>query len=303
MSTPFKTQQSLTAIALGFRNAGFIADQIAPRVPVASTEFKWTEYNTAEMFTIPNTMVGRKGTPNQVEFTSTEKTDSVVDYGLDDVVPNSDIEAAKNHKAIDPIGSVGAKLTELVALGREKRVADTVMKAANYNHSEVITGTDKWAHEDSKPIAQITEAMNTPMVEPNTMVLSKQKAMELRSNPQMLRAFHGNTGSDGLVPLSFIEELFDVKIIIGAAKYNAANKGQPMSLMQLYTGGCALIYIKPAAQLKDDVTFLLTAEHGGKVAGTRDADVGLRGGKQVRIGESLKEVLISKEAGFFLEGI
>ncbi len=308
MANPFIPDERLTAIALGFKNGGFIADAVAPRMDTGGTStFKWTEYTPEDTFTIPNTLVGRKGKPNEVEFSATQKDDSVVDFGLSDAIPYEDVLKAQTHPAFDPEGRAAMKLSELVALDREKRVAERVMNASNYNHSEVVTGTDKWTDPNSKPIDQITDALQVPLVTPNTLVLGRNEAWALRKNPQIIRAFNGTTGSDGLVPLEFIREMFDLdEIIVGTSRYNSARKGQPMSLTQLWSGGASLIYKKPAAQLQDDITFMLTAEWGGKVASRKELDageLGLRGGVKITVGDSVKEVLISKEAGYFLQGV
>ncbi|EKE79715.1 hypothetical protein [Idiomarina xiamenensis] len=305
MSAPFVPQQRLTAIALGFKNAQFIADQVMPRTPVGSANFKWTEFRAKDTFTIPDSLVGRKSRPNEVEFGATEHTDSVVDFGLEDPIPNADIDEAKNNPAIDPEGRAAMKLAELIALGREKRVADKVMNVNNYNHSETLSGTDKWNAPESNLIEQISDAMDTPLVRPNTLVLGRTEATAMRRNLSLVKAFNGTNGDSGMVPWEFIRELFELEnIIIGAARYNTANKGQDMSIERLWSGGASLLYINPIAALKDDVTFGMTAEHGERVAWTKpDENIGLRGGVRVRVGESVKEVVISKEAGFYFNAV
>ncbi|QSX32462.1 hypothetical protein JYB87_11860 [Shewanella avicenniae] len=304
---PFVVDSKLTAIAIGYRNAQFIADMVAPRFDVPSEQFKWTEFDTKDVFTIPNTFVGRKGVPNTVEFSATEKDGSVNDYGLSDVIPQSDIIKARDNPSFDPEGRATVKLTELVALDREKRVASLVMNASTYNHSELITGTDKWTDPASKPIDQITDALNTPMVTPNIMVMGRAEALALRKNPQIIRAYHGNTGEDGLVPLSFIRELFELdEIIVGASRYNTANKGQAMNISNLWSGGVSLIYRKQAAQLTDDVTFMLTPSWQGRIAYRKviePGELGIRGGVKITVGDSTNELVIASEAGYFLEGV
>lgn len=121
---PFPVQQELTAIALAYSNRSYIADLVLPRVPVGSREFKWLQFNQSEMFTVPETMVGRKGVPNEVQFGGTEVAGFVKDYGLDDLVPNEDVNSAP--PGYDPIGRAVEGVSELIALDREKRVADLV---------------------------------------------------------------------------------------------------------------------------------------------------------------------------------
>lgn len=305
--TPFPADAKLTAIAIGYRNAQFIADQVAPRFDVPSEQFKWTEFEAKDVFTIPNTLVGRKGKPNTVEFSAAEKDGSTNDYGLSDEIPQTDIEKAKDNPAFDPEGRATVKLTELVSLDREKRVAGIVMNAASYNHNEVITGTDKWTDPASKPIEQISDAMNSPLVTPNIMVLGRAEALALRKNPQIVRSFNGTTGEDGLVPLSYIRELFELEeVIVGASRYNTANKGQAMNINNLWSGGVSLMYRKQAAQLTDDVTFMLTPSWLGRVAYRKvmePGELGLRGGVKITVGDSTNELVIANEAGYFLQGV
>lgn len=305
MASPFVPNTELTAIALGFKNSQFIADAVAPRVDVLESAFKWTEYGD-EGFLIPNTLVGRRGQPNQVEFTATEKTDSVLDYGLEASVPQDDIEKARNHPTIDPLGRSANKLTELIALDREKRVADLAFNASNYNHTASVSAGDKWDNDSSaNPLKVILDAIYTPRVMPNTLILGKHEAKALMTHPKVAQAFNGTSGSEGFVPLEWIRQQLGLEsILVGQADYNAAQKGQATAITGLWSGGAALQYIKPAAQLQDDVTFALTADYLGRVAYTKEDDsIGLRGGQRVKVGESVKEVVISKEAGFFFDNV
>ncbi|GLX85060.1 hypothetical protein tloyanaT_13120 [Thalassotalea loyana] len=303
--TPFKQNSVLTAIALGYSNRNFIADVVCPRAEVLTRDFRYTEFNLADSYTIPNTMVGRKGRPNEVEFGAEEKSSFVNDYGLEDAIPQHDIDAASNHPTFNPLNRATSKLTELVMLDREKRVANMIMNANSYVHKESLSGADKWTDSASKPLVQIADAIETPIVAPNVMVLSRKEALELRRNPSVVKSFNGTLGDDGLVPMEWIRQQLELdQIIIGSARYNTSNKGQPVNLGKLWTGGAALIHLKPAAQVQDDVTFCLTAEWGSKVAGSfEDESIGLRGGQRVRVGESIRELILAADAGYYLDSV
>ncbi len=60
-----------------------IADAVAPRVPVSTEQFNYLKYPIADSFTVPETLVGRRSAPNQVDFSSVQVTDSTNDQGLD----------------------------------------------------------------------------------------------------------------------------------------------------------------------------------------------------------------------------
>ena len=74
---PFTPSTEMTAIALAYRNTRLIADEVCPRSTVGKKNFKYTVFNTAERFTVPETRIGRKSAPNQVEFTADSENGSV----------------------------------------------------------------------------------------------------------------------------------------------------------------------------------------------------------------------------------
>jgi hypothetical protein len=93
-AAPFVIQPRLTAITLAYKNADMIADVVLPRVPVDSPDFKYTVYTKEDTFTIPDTLVGRVGKTNQIDYTASEQTASVADYGLEEAIPYFDTAAA-----------------------------------------------------------------------------------------------------------------------------------------------------------------------------------------------------------------
>ena len=303
-SAPFTTNPVLTAIAIAYHNAEFIADRLLPRATVGSREFKWTRYNTEDRFTIPDTLVGRKGRPNVVEFGGTEDSGFVEDFGLEDEIPQQDLDNAQNSN-FDPRGNSTELLSELIALDREKRVADIIQNKNNYAHKETISGTDQWNHPDSKPLVQLVDALETPIKRPNVITLSRRTSVQLRRNPSVVKAYNGTLGDDGLVPMSFIRELLEIEdILIGSAQHNASRPGQKMTLERLWGNHCSMIYRNSNAQPNKGVTFGLTAEFGQRVSSTRlDGNIGLRGGEVIRVGESVKELVLCNDVAYFLENV
>ncbi|MBQ7569135.1 phage capsid protein, partial [bacterium] len=88
MPLPFPADPQLTAISLAYINTKYIADSIMPRIGVSTPAFRYRKYDKATYLTPASTMVGRKGEPNEVELGFTEDSDYVLDYGLDDIIPN-----------------------------------------------------------------------------------------------------------------------------------------------------------------------------------------------------------------------
>ena len=192
----------------------------------------------------------------------TEEAGFVQDYGLEDHIPQQELDNATNSN-FDPRGNVVELLTKIIGLDREKRFAAKVQDKNNDAHKETLSGTDQWSHADSKPLVALTDALETPIKRPNVMVTSRKIAVALRRNPGMVKAFNGSVSDDGLVPLSFVRELLEIDgILVGAAYYNSARPGHDMQLERLWGNHCSLIYRNPTARPTRGVTFGLTAEHG-----------------------------------------
>ena len=52
------------------------------------------------------------------------------------------------------------------------------------------------------------------------------------------------------------------------------------------------------------MTFGYTAQFKDRVSGSIvDPDIGLRGGQRVRVGESVKELVVAKDAGYLFENV
>lgn len=304
-NAPFTTDPIRTAIALAYTNRAFVADALLPRVPIGATEFKYTVYNKQDRFTLQETMVGRKGRVNEVEFGGSEEAAMVADYGLEDPIPNADFAAAKNTN-YDVKGNSTEMLSELILLDREKRVAGIIQDVANHVNNDTLSGTDQWSDTaNSDPIVQISDALEAPMMRPNVMVLNGKSALALRRHPRIIKAFNGSLGDTGLIPMSFVAELFELdQIVVGRARYNSANKGQALTLTELWGNHCALLYRNPQASPRKGITFGFTAEHGSRIAQSRrDPDIGLRGGERMRVGESVKELVIADDVSYLFQNV
>lgn len=316
---PFVIQPQLTGLALAYRNAKLIADSVLRRIPVISPLFKYSQFAKGDSFTIPDTLVGRKGDVNEIDWTATETTASTSDYGLEDAIPQSDILAAQATQAvtgvmpIDPMAHSTQLLTDLIALDREKRVAALVFAAGSYTAANAVTltaggsgGGYQWNDfTNSDPVKAILAAFDGMLVRPNIGVLGRAVYSQLRMHPKVVAAVFamgGNAAVGGIASLRAIADLLELDdIFVGEGYVNSAKKGQTFAPARVWGKHAAFLY--QDANLMSPtggVTFGFTAEFGTRIAGTieNDPDIGLRGGTRVRVGESLKEVVAASDAGY-----
>lgn len=302
---PFPIQPQLTAIALAYRNPdiALIADDVLPRTPTAA-EFKYLKYDLAQGFTVPDARVNRKSTPTEIDFSATEVIDKVLDFGLDDIIPNEDIEA--DNQGVDPLGTATAYLTNLVNLAREKRAADLVFNTASYAAGQFATlaGTSQWSDQaNSDPVATIGDALDVPIMRPNIAVFGQQAWTKTRRHPKLVQAIKGTNQGAGMVSRAEFAEFFELQdVYVGAGFVNQAKKGQAASMARVWGKHAAFIYRDRAAGPQAGVTFGFTAAWGKKIAGSLpEQQLGLTGSVRVRVGERVKELVTAPDVGYFFQ--
>ena len=311
---PFVVDPVLTAVAVGYRNEAqtLIADRVLPRVQVGGERFKWTEYPLEQAFNIPETRVGRRGQVNQLEFSGTEKTDSVDDHGLETPIPLSDIDAAANARAekrssYDPEAHSTMMLMDTVLNVREARVAAIVQDANNYSAGRKVTlaGNSQFSdYANSDPITVIKTALEGTLVyRPNTLAMGQPVWSKLSSHPAIVNAIRGNLTNKGVVTREEFAALFEIKdVLVGEGYINTAKPGQQASISRAWGKHISALFVNPMAHPEQGITFGMTAQYGSRISGRiEDPDVGLQGGVRIRTGERIKELVVAKDVGYFIQ--
>lgn len=306
---PFTIDPELTAIAIAYRNRKLIADEVLPMVqPVGTKTFKYTLFPQGEILTIPDTKVGRRGKPNVVEFSGTETEATCLDYGLEDEIPQDDIDqaaSAGNAALASPQARATEWLTDLVMLDREVRTAGVVFNSATYAaaNKTQLAGATQWSDPASDPVAAIEGAVEGVLMRPNVAVFGQATWSGLRRHPKIVKAVNKTDGDTGLVSKEAFAEVFELdEVLVGGAFYNTAKKGQAVQLARCWGKHAAFIHRNKLAGPQRGVTFGMTVPYGAKIAGQRpDPDVGLRGGVRVRVGESVKELITAADAAYFFQ--
>ena len=304
-TAPFVVDPVRTAIAVGYRNPEYIAEQALPEVPVGRQEFKWQKYDIAEDFTPPTTEIGRRGQANEVEFGSTEDTDRTQDHGLDDFVPQGDIDNAGENQ--DPVDRATVQTTELMKIRREMRTAAVVFAAGNYNAAckVQLAGNDQWSavHVNSQPIEDIETGLNACLIRPNTAIFGQETWSVLRRHPTIVSAVLGNNGTYGLVTREQFARLFELQdVLVGVSRRNSAVKGQAVSLARIWGKHAAFLYLDKNADTNGGITWGYTARWRGLQVMTKpNADRGSFGGVDIKVRESVKEKAIADRAGYFVQ--
>lgn len=311
-NTPNQLLTRLTTIALAVKPEGMIADLVCPRVPVEAENFTYTVFAEDNYFNIPNTKIGRKSEANEVEFGGALVNAQTYDYGLDDFVPQKDIDnAVSQNSTVDPMGTATEGTAILVDLAREQRVATLFQTSANFDSGlrATLSGTTQWSHVDSDPLAAILTAMDSMLVRPNVMTIGREVATKLSVHPKVVAAVYGKVGvgaagtASGIVAMQAIADLLGLKAIyVGEGFYNSAKKGQSVSIARLWGKHATLARIDTSVRsLRNPatVTFAMTAEwQKRRVRTFKDDSRGIDGGTTIRVAEQVNELILWQKAGY-----
>lgn len=311
MRTPFPQDIQLTAIAVAVQNREMIADLVLPRTePLAKTLFRYQSYPLDQFFTVPDTTVGRRSRVNQVDFSGKPVDASTQDRGLEYGLPYADERDAPSNTNL--AGMTTEWLMGLILLDREVRTAGLVFSAPTYQgNSEVVGAGNQFDNPNADPVGYILEKLDEPIMRPNQMVIGEREWRALRTNPNVVKAVHGNPGDKGAATKQQVTELFELeRIDIGRGRVNTQKPGLPAEIAPCWRGNVALLYQNPtAARIAGtveggNVTFGFTAQTGTRLAGQwEDRNIGLRGGTMVRTGETVQEIVCAPSLGYLLEDV
>lgn len=316
MSTSsFPINPQLTSIAMMYRNPDYtlIADQVMPIIPVAQ-KFRYTVYDQAQGYTVPDTKVGRKSQPTEVDFGGTLVDSSTEDYGLDDVVPNEDVEAWEKMDKPSQGGPIDPRILStqyckgLIDLDREVRVSGMIFNSANYLAANVLplSGGSKWSDfVNSNPLDALLYALDMPLLRPDGVTLGQQVWTKVRQHPKLVQAVYGTAQTGGVITREQLAEKLEVKYIrVGSAFVNTARKGQAAAMSRAWGNYCALNFTGRDAAMAGQPTWGFTGQFGTEIAGViPEPKVGLTGSQRVRVGKRVRELVSDPSLGVLFTGV
>lgn len=304
----FAIQEDLTAVAIIYRNQAMIADNVLPRVSVSSQVFRYNVYTRADGFTLPSTLVGRKGSTPEVEWSSTRAESSTFDYGLQDALPVQDIRQAQA-QGMDIRLPTAQFVTNLLLLDREVRVAAAVFNTAAYAvaNRATLSGTSQWSdYANSNPLSAILAALDTCIMRPNIAVFGRDTWRVLRQHPRIIEAIRGTgagLNSQGTVTTQQLADLLELDAIyVGTGWVNTARKGHAPNIVRVWGKHASFLYRDNLATADRGTTFGFTAQWGERFgANFFDVDRGAQGSEVIRVAESVREVLCANDLGYYFE--
>ncbi len=304
----------LTNIAVQYQNPEYIGDLVIPPTSVPKITGKYKVYDKDERFTVPDTKVGRKGLPGEVEWKVTEGTFTCLDHALEEFVGTDEIDNAE--APIQPLSDATEFVTNLLMMAREKRIADAVFLAANYATANKNDEAGNWATLSYDVMTRLEAGIDACFMPPNVMAMGIETWRKVSRNATVLAAVKGTLAPQQIkngtatAPAVNQKELADYlgldAVLVGRARINTAVEGQTASYARVWDGtnatkgGAALLRVKKGGGLKD-VLSMANFEWKGRETFTYDSSKGARGGKIVRVAETHVIKSIATDVGYLFQ--
>ncbi|WP_386695882.1 inorganic pyrophosphatase [Lonepinella sp. MS14435] len=236
----------LTNLAQGYYNNELVCEALMPVVQIGKEGGKIPKFGRQAFF-LPSTIRELRGSSNRL----TPEGVDVISVELDEHDIEYPIDYRENHEASYPLKQYALSVTQdILALGREIKVAELAQNPANYVPENVVSleGAKKFSNKKSNPLEIFEDGIYTISasigLKPNVCVISSDVWKVLKENEVILeRIKYTRTGI--LTPEIFAELIAVDKVKIGEA-VNTPKKGDP-KLEKIWQNTVVLAYVSPKA--------------------------------------------------------
>jgi hypothetical protein len=251
----------LSEIAINYRPEGFIADMIAPIVPVGKETNYYPVFNRGETFAIEDTARSRGTEAKRVTRSVSTAAYACKNYALAYDVPIED--RANMDAALQFELDVGATryLETKLYLDWDRRITNLVGSASNVS-TGFLTGSS-WVAGASPgdPISMIWKAMEQVQAQtaqkPNSICFGWQAWNFFRRNSNARNFVLGLNNGGGAVTRQATQNAFEVdRLIVAGGFYNTANENQAASLASNALKDSVLVYFSPLAPSRETPSFM-----------------------------------------------
>lgn len=243
---------ALTNVSIAYRNAAYVAPEIAPEVPVRKQSDRYFIHDPEGEGFRPTPDARAPGAEaGEVDFRLSHDSYYCDDHALSSAIPDEERENAD--PPLRPEIDRTEFLTDKILLNRERGLAQ-ILRAPGAIPGEDVTGDGTpWGDEGADPIADVERAraaiLRTVQQQPNVLVLPQDVYTELRHHPSVTeRVKYTNSGAVGTGALA---DLLDVeRVLVARAVYNAANPGQAPDMQPVWGKDALLLHVPGRVSLK-----------------------------------------------------
>ncbi len=237
---------ALTNVSVAYRNNEYIADAIAPSIPVRKQSDKYYIYDAERegMRAVEDLRAPGTEAP-EVNFALSTDSYYCDDHALSSAVPDEERENAD--PIIQPEIDRTEFLTERILLNREIALEKLLRTTVGMGELEVDP-TDQWQAGGSDPLGALQAArlgvFSSSQRRANTVVLPYRVFEVLRNHPAVTDRIKYTTA--GVVNEQLLAQLLDVdRVLVPRSFKNTAAKGQTANVVPVWGNNCYLLHVPP----------------------------------------------------------
>lgn len=294
----------LTNLALGYHNLDLIGEHLMPVVEIDKEAGKIPTFGRLA-FRLTSTVRELRGKSNRLD----PEDIGSIDVALDENDVEFPIDYREESEAFFSLQHFAVNTTQdVIALGREKKIADLAQNEANYEtgNKVVLSGTSKFSDKSSDPFKVIgngiTAIKRATGRKPNVCVIAADVWALLKEHPTVLDKI--KNVQVALIDEATFAKLINVeKVVIGEAVYE--DTADNNAIKDIWTDSVILAYVPRSSGEKKGSIYepsygYTVRRKGGLFVDTYDEN----GGKVqvVRTTDIHRPHLVGKPAGYLIKG-
>ncbi len=242
---------ALTGVSVAYSNTDYVADTVAPAVPVRKQSDRYYVYDEAREWLRPSVDARAPGTPaGEVDYALSTDSYFCADHALEAAVPDEERENADT--AIAPDIDRTEFLTEKLMLNREIELA-SLLGLATVPGKE-LEGAACWDDPASDPIGDLNTAHASVASgiqrRANTLLVSQKVFDALANHPAIVDRVKYTSAA--AVTEDILARLLQLdRVAVGRAYRNAALPGRSPSMTPVWGRFAYLLYVTPRPGLRN----------------------------------------------------
>lgn len=297
--------KTLSNISSAYKSERLIADQLAPRVPVAQETGLFFQY-TKDSLTLPATVRANGAAANETTFYLSTGTYSLNMHSLKELVTDRDRSNADPAIRLD--ADVTENLTEKILIRKEVDLATIITTAANWANQTSLTSTFAWSANTtlSNPISFVDSAASTVALHSgkvaNTVVINHPTFMAAKEHISVVDRIKYTSPDSVTAPM--LAKLFNVdRLLVAGGIYNTAQELVYTTTADswIWTDMCFVAYIAPSPSLRTpSALYQLTKNEFGNPFMVKKWREEERGGDFVEVSTMYQHKVVASDAAYLI---
>ena len=245
--------QALTNYAAGVAknlDQQFIADQVAPPIPVPSMSDAYWKMGDDSM-RADGDIIGLTSDVPRVAFAWSDDAYSVKEYGYESVLSKAKLANADGGMGL--LRTTSAGLVRKIKLELEIRVAARYADTGVFTNTSALDAANRWDNDTSDPVGQAQTALETQRgligVQPNTLIIGAHVYSHLRLHPAITSRLAGLVAGSPATDAQIAACLGVDRVIVGRAVKITSKEGATKTKADVWGKIAVFCYIDPSVDV------------------------------------------------------